>query len=145
MPFDITQYKAPIVVEKDPRELSNEEKEYINDNFKSGGIVVLTNSDVVTNNAILTSFNFDKTSSHMQFTYLEGSYMYYYDSDVSSSIYATNLSHDGIGSIANFKTKYILQDDPLSYFVLLSSTTDSTKKFKITVDDSGAITATEVT
>lgn len=29
--------------------------------------------------------------------------------------------------------------------VLASSTTDSTKKFKITVDDSGAITATEVT
>lgn len=34
---------------------------------------------------------------------------------------------------------------PTSCLVLSSSTKDSTKKFKITVDDSGAITATEVT
>lgn len=32
-----------------------------------------------------------------------------------------------------------------NYIILASSTADSTKKFKITVDDSGTLTATEVT
>ena len=36
-------------------------------------------------------------------------------------------------------------DGVLTEFVLKSSTPDSIKKFKITVDDSGTITATEIT
>ena len=37
------------------------------------------------------------------------------------------------------------QDVITDHIILTSSTADSTKKFKITVDDSGTLTATEVT
>ena len=42
-----------------------------------------------------------------------------------------------------FSRKVVLEGD--NEIVLSSSTADSTKKFKITVDDSGAISATEIT
>ena len=55
-------------------------------------------------------------------------------------------------SIDNLKTilnaiKYLLTDyiaNGDKAIILTSSTPDSTKRFKITVDDSGALTATEI-
>ena len=55
------------------------------------------------------------------------------------------LPYDSIQEIGESAAKNILQKKPLKYFLLNSSTANSTKKFKITVDDSGNISATEVT
>ena len=60
---------------------------------------------------------------------------------------------DASGSVLIFRTKNINENDIErkvvlegdTELILASSTADSTKKFKITVDDSGAISATEVT
>ena len=54
------------------------------------------------------------------------------------------ITWDGdIGGIKTIDSKYIPSE--LNEVILPSSTSGSTKKFKITVDDSGAISATEVT
>lgn len=47
--------------------------------------------------------------------------------------------------IVNSRINPDMIDNADSELILASSTSGSTKKFKITVDDSGAITATEVT
>ena len=53
------------------------------------------------------------------------------------------ITWDGnIGVIKKLDKKYILSE--LNEVILPSSTPSSTKKFKITVNDSGTITATEV-
>ena len=51
----------------------------------------------------------------------------------------TNIS----GVVNETYTNLVLNED--KEIILTSSTTDSTKRFKITVDDSGTISATEVT
>ena len=54
------------------------------------------------------------------------------------------ITWDGnIGTLKTIDPKYIPSE--LNEIILPSSTSDSTKKFKITVDDSGTISATEVT
>ena len=54
------------------------------------------------------------------------------------------ITWDGnIGTIKTIDPKYIPSE--LNEIILPSSTSDSTKRFKITVDDSGTISATEVT
>ena len=57
------------------------------------------------------------------------------DKYTSRLVYETEIVH-------TIDPKYIAHTDEL---IMNSSTADSTKKFKITVDDSGTITATEVT
>ena len=53
------------------------------------------------------------------------------------------ITWDGnTGTIKQIEEKYIPE---MNSVILKSTTADSTKKFKITVDDSGALTATEVT
>ena len=56
------------------------------------------------------------------------------------------MSFDNLKTILNaikcLLTDYISNGDKA--IILTSSTADSTKKFKITVDDSGALTATEI-
>ena len=47
-----------------------------------------------------------------------------------------------LNAIKYLLTDYIANGDKA--IILTSSTADSTKKFKITVDDSGALTATEI-
>ena len=47
-----------------------------------------------------------------------------------------------LNAIKCLLTDYIANGDKA--IILTSSTADSTKKFKITVDDSGALTATEI-
>ena len=47
-----------------------------------------------------------------------------------------------LNAIKYLLTNYIANGDKA--IILTSSTADSTKKFKITVDDSGALTATEI-
>ena len=54
-------------------------------------------------------------------------------------------SSDAITSGAVYTALQAKQNIITDHIILSSSTTDSTKKFKITVDDSGALTATEVT
>lgn len=56
-----------------------------------------------------------------------------------------NGSPDVITSGAVYTALQAKQDTITNQIILNSSTTDSTKKFKITVDDSGTLTATEVT
>ena len=99
----------------------------------------------LTDNAVLEGFVIPK----------RGIYLYKVESEFVSSV--ANL--DGVtdesgppepvitwdGSVGEIKTidpKYIPSE--LNEVILPSSTSGSTKKFKITVDDSGAITATEV-
>ena len=57
------------------------------------------------------------------------------------------MSLDNLKTILNaikyLLTNYMANGDKA--IILTSSTADSTKKFKITVDDSGALTATEIT
>ena len=48
-----------------------------------------------------------------------------------------------LNAIKCLLTNYMANGDKA--IILTSSTADSTKKFKITVDDSGTLTATEVT
>ena len=56
------------------------------------------------------------------------------------------MSLDNLKTILNaikcLLTNYMANGDKA--IILTSSTADSTKKFKITVDDSGALTATEI-
>lgn len=53
------------------------------------------------------------------------------------------ISWDGnTGTVKPLDEKFI---PPVSGLIVKSSTADSTKKFKITVDDTGSISATEVT
>ena len=47
-----------------------------------------------------------------------------------------------LNAIKYLLTNYMANGDKA--IILTSSTADSTKKFKITVDDSGALTATEI-
>lgn len=54
-------------------------------------------------------------------------------------------SSDAITSGAVYTALQAKQNIITDHIILSSSTTDSTKKFKITVDDSGALTTTEVT
>ena len=56
------------------------------------------------------------------------------------------MSLDNLKTILN-AIKYLLTDYMANgdkAIILTSSTPDSTKKFKITVDDTGALTATEI-
>lgn len=48
-----------------------------------------------------------------------------------------------LNAIKHLLTNYIANGDKA--IILTSSTSDSTKKFRITVDDSGTLSATEVT
>ena len=149
LPSDNAPYKVPIVINEDIRNASNEEKKAIYDAFRSGNLILLRYSGAYSGDeyAILTYVYFEESSFEtlFKFTYLAGEYLYYYDSQVDPSISSTQISDTGIKKIVDFRVKYILQNDPLNYFVLNSSTAGSTKKFKITVDDSGTISATEVT
>ena len=146
LPFDIAQYKAPIVISKKIQNMSDSEKEQINYAFKSGSLILYAyDPDKIGICGVITHFYFDKSSSLLKFTYFIGNQINYYDSSVDQSgATAVELSYDGIQRIGEFAAKNILQKNPLKYFVLNSSTENSTKKFRITVDDSGAITATEV-
>ena len=147
LPFDITQYKAPIVISKKIQNMSDSEKEQINNAFKSGSLILYAyDPDKIGNCGVITYFYFDKSSSLLKFTYFLGNYINYYDSSVNqSSVYSVELSYDRMKTIGESAAKDILQKKPLKYFLLNSSTANSTKKFKITVDDSGKISAMEVT
>ena len=101
----------------------------------------------LTDNIVIGSFVFPK----------RGIYLYKDESEFVSSVanFVPSASDtdpepepvitwDGdIGEMKTIDPKYIPSE--LNEVILPSSTKDSTKKFKITVDDSGAITATEVT
>ena len=55
---------------------------------------------------------------------------------------SVNLTKSDVNTNIEVEAKQNIITD---HIILSSSTTDSTKKFKITVDDSGALTTTEVT
>ena len=61
----------------------------------------------------------------------------------TTSVYSG--SFDVVTSGAVYTALQAKQDVITDHIILTSSTADSTKKFKITVDDSGTLTATEVT
>ena len=149
LPSENVPYTVPIVINEDIRNAGNEEKKAIYDAFRSGNLILIRYRGAYSGDeyAILTYVYFEESSSKtlFKFTYLAGEYLYYYDSQVDPSIRGTQISDTGIKKIVDFRVKYILRNDPLNYFVLNSSTAGSTKKFRITVDDSGTITATEVT
>ena len=83
-------------------------------------------NDLETDTVLLRDTNADDQNAYCSLT-AEGT-----PSDMTLQIGAKHLSLDNF-EILNKKELY-----------LESSTTDSTKKFKITVDDSGTITATEI-
>jgi hypothetical protein len=56
---------------------------------------------------------------------------------------AIYLTPDEKVDLSNFATKEYV-DAPKTEFILNSSTEGSTKKFKITIDDDGVLTATEI-
>lgn len=147
LPFDITQYKAPIIISKEIQNMSDSEKEQINNAFKSGSLILYAyDPDEIGLCGVITYFYFDKSSSLLKFTYFSWNYINYYDSSVNpSSVHSVELSYDSMQEMGEFAAKDILQKTPLKYFLLNSSTSNSTKKFKITVDDNGTISATEVT
>ena len=143
---DDAPYKVPIVIKQDIKELSDDEKEQINDAFKSGNLILYGyDPDGLGLCSVITYFYFDKSSSLLKFTYFIGYRIHYYDSSVSQSEYTNDLSYNGIVESAEFAAKKLLQSEPLKYFVLTSSTSGSTKKFKITVGDDGALSTSEVT
>lgn len=53
------------------------------------------------------------------------------------------LSDHNVGNFVSYKTRKIFLDEDKE-FILASSTEGSTKKFKVTVDDSGTLTTTEI-
>lgn len=71
-----------------------------------------------------------------------GFYFFYYGTDPYYSG-ITIHGYTGFPSIKPVPEKYL--PESVDYVILRSSTADSTKKFKVTVDDSGNLTATEVT
>ena len=143
---DDAPYKVPIVIKQDIEKLSDDEKEQINDAFKSGNLILYEyDPDGLGFCSVITYFYFDKSSSSLKFTYFIGDHIHYYDSSVNQSTETNDLSYDGIVKRAEFAAKKLLQSEPLKYFVLTSSTSGSTKKFKITVDDDGALSTSEVT
>lgn len=146
LPSDNAPYKVPIVINKDLKKLTDKEKEYINDAFKSGALIIYGyDENHGGKHSAITYFNFDKSTSLFQFTHFRETYIEYYDSSVSETAFVVELSNDGLHEIAKYETKNILQEKPLNYFVIASSTAGSAKRFKITVDDSGTLTTTEVT
>lgn len=66
----------------------------------------------------------------------------YFYKGTNTGIYITRLSKQTITPMAPEFIPNIVEIDSI---IMKSSTTDSTKKFKITVDDNGTISATEVT
>lgn len=78
-------------------------------------------------------------------------FAYYYDYDKGTSYFATldtATTHTiSVKTAEEIVTSMAVEFLPseVSELIMKSSTTDSTKKFKITVDDSGTISATEVT
>ena len=138
--------KSRIEKEKDIIELSDDEKEQINDAFNSGSLILYGNNpDERGVYSVITYFCFNKSSSLLKFTYFTGKSIIYYDSSIDQSEQSQQLSNNGIRRAAELAAKNILQSEPLKYFVLTSSTSGSTKKFKITVDDNGALSTSEVT
>lgn len=63
--------------------------------------------------------------------------------NITNSI--SNGSSNAVTSGAVYTALQAKQDVITDHIILTSSTADSTKRFKITVDDSGTLTATEVT
>ena len=51
---------------------------------------------------------------------------------------------ESLSALHEYNKETYMQVEP-SYIILRSSTENSTKKFKITVDDNGVLTATEIT
>lgn len=147
IPFHDSPYKLPIVINKRIQNMSDSEKEQINDAFRSGSLILYAyDPDKIGVCGVITYFYFNKSSSLLKFTYFIKNQICYYDNSIDPlSISSYELSTDSVESIAEFKAKNILQDNPLKYFALNSFTEGSTKKFRITVDDSGALTATELT
>lgn len=142
---DDAPYKVPIVINKDITKLSDDEKEQINNAFKSGSLILYKyDHDGLGTCSVIISFYFDKSSSLLNFTYFTGEYITYYDSSIDQSEHSHQLSYNGIRQIAEYAAINKLQYDPLSYFVLNSSTPGSTKKFIIAVDDDGALSTREV-
>ena len=142
---DDAPYTVPIVIKQDIEKLSDDEKEQINDAFKSGNLILYAyDPDRLGICSVITSFYFDKSSSSLKFTCFIGDHINYYDSSVSQSTGTNDLSYEGIVKSAEFAAKKLLQSEPLKYFVLASSTSGSTKQFKITVDDNGTLSTSEV-
>ena len=94
---------------------------------------------IMTDNVEMHGFVFPKKG-----VYLTKFPDYYVTGIASADSNTPEITWDGdIGEIKTIDPKYIPSE--LNEVILPSSTPSSTKKFKITINDSGAITATEVT
>lgn len=93
-------------------------------------IVVVSNKDTFDLNGVKLPSNGLWVSKFMD----ESGVWNYYQSIIRTS-----------ETIHKMATEFIPNIAEIDSIIMKSSTTDSTKKFKITVDDSGAISATEVT
>lgn len=87
------------------------------------------------------------TDTKEDFVYVPHQYFITTNPNVKAGQAPYVLLYEGTTTIKTLDEKYIPDTIPRvgSDVIIPSSTSDSTKKFKITVDDSGAVTATEVT
>ena len=104
---------------------------YIDDNFASVG-----NKHIQDNSADDTGEPFYIGDSGNNYSFA------YTNSNADAHIIGISKETEAITPMAEEFLPNILE---INSIIMNSSTTDSTKKFKITVDDSGAISATEVT
>ena len=130
---------SPIKVwESSGENLTIEPEEYIdigNGSFSAAGFAFF----ITTDNTEIYGFVFPKKGVYIT------KFPDYYVSGIAGADSDTpEITWDGnIGTLKTIDPKYIPSE--LNEIVLPSSTSGSSKKFKITVDDSGAISATEVT
>ena len=118
----------------DPANWSNAKKQQMYDDFISGKLVLYRYSDDEI--GVVLSVFYSETVG-LLFVFFENYHKLrsFYNNAFSNPI---DLSESGINRLIEN------QINNLSSIILSSSTTGSTKKFKITVDDSSTITATEV-
>ena len=111
-----------------------------NGSFAAGEFVFIIATDNVEFSFIQTTVTFPKKGVY--FTYVSDNF---YTTGIASADSDTpEITWDGsLGTLKTIDPKYIPSE--LNEVILPSSTPSSTKKFKITVNDNGTISATEIT